>query len=135
MAHRIWISQIVISRYLALYSSNRFISYCLEVLFWNIKFVLLLTNCVSDCFGYIVYICINQIQFVMREKRLFRAHELLLRIEELRFRVVTLANIYNQHVTESYEKELYDELEDVDGFIRECLKRCGVTDPCPRNDV
>jgi len=57
----------------------------------------------------------------MREKRLFRAHELLLRIEELRFRVVTLANIYN-------------ELEDVDGFIRECLKRCGVTDPCPRND-
>lgn len=71
----------------------------------------------------------------MREKRLFRAHELLLRIEELRFRVVTLANIYNQHVTESYEKELYDELEDVDGFIRECLKRCGVTDPCPRNDV
>lgn len=124
----------MISRYLALYSSNWFISYCLEVLFWNIKFVLLLTNCVSDCFRYIVYICINQIQFVMREKRLFRAHELLLRIEELRFRVVTLANIYNQHVTESYEKELYDELEDVDGFIRECLKRCGVTDPCPRND-
>ena len=70
----------------------------------------------------------------MREKRLFRAHELLLRIEELRYRVVTLANIYNQHITESYEKELYDELEDIDGFIRACLKRCGVNDPCPRND-
>lgn len=70
----------------------------------------------------------------MHEKRLLRAHELLLRIEELRFRVVTLANIYNQHITESYEKELYAELEDVDRSIQGCLKRCGVTDQCPRND-
>ncbi len=68
----------------------------------------------------------------MHEKRLLRAHELLLRIEELRFRVVTLANIYNQHITESYEKELYAELEDVDRSIQGCLKRCGVSDPFPQ---
>lgn len=78
------------------------------------------------------YLCtINN--YVMRTQRLIKAHQLLMRIEELRNHVATIANLTNPHVTESYEQQLVDELEQVDNLIQECLRCSRTTDPCRRN--
>lgn len=58
----------------------------------------------------------------MRKSRILKAHHVLMSIEELRFSVVTIANLSNPFVTDEYEKELYNRLTDVETSIQDILK-------------
>lgn len=44
----------------------------------------------------------------MRKSRILKAHQVLISLEELRFSIVTIANLSNPFVTDKYEAELYD---------------------------
>lgn len=69
----------------------------------------------------------------MRDNRLYKAHELLQRIEALRFRVVSIANLTNPYVTDTYEKQLFDELNEVDTLIQKALECSRIADPCQQS--
>lgn len=58
----------------------------------------------------------------MRKSRILKAHQVLMSLEELRFNVVTIANLSNPFVTDEYEKELYNRLADVETSIQDILK-------------
>lgn len=58
----------------------------------------------------------------MRKSRILKAHQVLMSLEELRFSVVTIANLSNPFVTDEYEKELYNRLSDVETSIQDILK-------------
>lgn len=58
----------------------------------------------------------------MRKSRILKAHQVLMSLEELRFSVVTIANLSNPFVTDEYEKELYNRLADVEMSIQDILK-------------
>lgn len=58
----------------------------------------------------------------MRKSRILKAHQVLLSLEELRFSVVSIANLSNPFVTDEYEKELYSRLTNVETFIQDILK-------------
>lgn len=69
----------------------------------------------------------------MRDNRLYKAHELLQRMEALRFRVVSIANLTNTYVTDAYEKQLFDELNEVDTLIQKALECSRIADPCQQS--
>lgn len=69
----------------------------------------------------------------MRDNRLYKAHELLQRMEALRFRVVSIANLTNPYVTDTYEKQLFDELNEVDTLIQKALECSRIADPCQQS--
>jgi hypothetical protein len=58
----------------------------------------------------------------MRKSRILKAHQVLLSLEELRFSVVSIANLSNPFVTDEYEKELYSRLTNVETSIQDILK-------------
>lgn len=58
----------------------------------------------------------------MRKSRILKAHQVLMSLEELRFSVVTIANLSNPFVTDEYEKELYNRLADVEMSIQDILE-------------
>lgn len=58
----------------------------------------------------------------MRKSRILKAHQVLMSLEELRFSVVTIANLSNPFVTDEYEKDLYNRLSDVETSIQDILK-------------
>lgn len=58
----------------------------------------------------------------MRKSRIFKAHQVLISLEELRFSIVTIANLSSPFVTDKYEKELYDRLTSVEASIQDILK-------------
>ena len=58
----------------------------------------------------------------MRKSRILEAHKVLISLEELRFTVVTIANLSNPFVTDEYEKELYNRLISVDESIQDIVK-------------
>lgn len=58
----------------------------------------------------------------MRKSRILKAHQVLISLEELRFSIVTIANLSNPFVTDKYEKELYDRLTSVEASIQDILK-------------
>ena len=58
----------------------------------------------------------------MRKSRILKAHQVLMSLEELRFNVVTIANLSNPFITDEYEKELYNRLADVETSIQDALK-------------
>jgi hypothetical protein len=58
----------------------------------------------------------------MRKSRILKAHQVLLSLEELRFSIVTIANLSNPFVTDKYEAELYDRLISVEASIQDILK-------------
>ncbi len=58
----------------------------------------------------------------MRNLRILEAHKVLMSLEELRFTVVTIANLSNPFVTDEYEKELYNRLISVDESIQDIVK-------------
>lgn len=58
----------------------------------------------------------------MRKSRILKAHQVLMSIEELRFTVVTIANLSNPFVTDGYEDELYNRLISVDESIQDIVK-------------
>lgn len=58
----------------------------------------------------------------MRNSRILEAHKVLMSLEELRFTVVTIANLSNPFVTDEYEKELYNRLISVDESIQDIVK-------------
>lgn len=58
----------------------------------------------------------------MRKSRILKAHQVLLSLEELRFNVVSIANLSNPFVTDEYEKELYSRLTNVETSIQDILK-------------
>ena len=59
---------------------------------------------------------------VMRKSRILKAHQVLISLEELRFSIVTIANLSNPFVTDKYEAELYDWLTSVEASIQDILK-------------
>lgn len=63
----------------------------------------------------------------MRKSRILKAHQVLMSLEELRFNVVTIANLSNLFVTDEYEKELYNRLADVETSIQDALKGIHLT--------
>ena len=63
----------------------------------------------------------------MRKSRILKAHQVLMSLEELRFNVVTIANLSNPFVTDEYEKELYNRLADVETSIQDALKGIHLT--------
>ncbi len=63
-----------------------------------------------------------KIYIVMRKSRILKAHQVLLSLEELRFSIVTIANLSNPFVTDKYEAELYDRLISVEASIQDILK-------------
>lgn len=58
----------------------------------------------------------------MRKSRILKAHQVLISLEELRFSIVTIANLSNPFVTDKYEAELYDRLTSVEASIQDILK-------------
>lgn len=58
----------------------------------------------------------------MRKSRILKTHQVLLSLEELRFSVVSIANLSNPFVTDEYEKELYSRLTNVETSIQDILK-------------
>lgn len=58
----------------------------------------------------------------MRKSRILKAHQVLISLEELRFSIVTIANLSSPFVTDKYEKELYDRLTSVEVSIQDILK-------------
>lgn len=58
----------------------------------------------------------------MRKSRILKAHQVLMSLEELRFSIVTIANLSNPFVTDKYEKELYDRLTSAETSIQDVLK-------------
>lgn len=58
----------------------------------------------------------------MRKSRILKAHQVLISLEELRFSIVTIANLSNPFVTDKYEAELYDRLTSVEVSIQDILK-------------
>lgn len=58
----------------------------------------------------------------MRKSRILKAHQVLISLEELRFSIVTIANLSSPFVTDKYEKELYDRLTSVEASIQDILK-------------
>ena len=58
----------------------------------------------------------------MRKSRILKAHQVLLSLEELRFSIVSIANLSNPFVTYEYEKELYSRLTNVETSIQDILK-------------
>ncbi len=58
----------------------------------------------------------------MRKSRILKAHQVLISLEEIRFTVVTIANLSNPFVTDEYEKELYNRLISVDESIQDIVK-------------
>lgn len=58
----------------------------------------------------------------MRKSRILKAHQVLLSLEELRFSIVSIANLSNPFVTDEYEKELYSRLTNVETSIQDILK-------------
>lgn len=58
----------------------------------------------------------------MRKSRILKAHQVLMSIEELRFSIVTIANLSNPFVTDGYEEELYNRLISVDESIQDIVK-------------
>ena len=63
-----------------------------------------------------------KIYIVMRKSRILKAHQVLLSLEELRFSIVSIANLSNPFVTDEYEKELYSRLTNVETSIQDILK-------------
>lgn len=58
----------------------------------------------------------------MCKSRILKAHQVLLSLEELRYSVVTIANMSNHFVTDEYEKELCSRLTSVETSIQDILK-------------
>lgn len=58
----------------------------------------------------------------MRKSRILKAHQVLISLEELRFSIVTIANLSNPFLTDEYEEELYNRLATVEASIQDILK-------------
>ena len=59
----------------------------------------------------------------MYDKRVIKAHELLTEIENLRLKVVCIANITNPYITDTYEKQMFNELIEIENLIQKSLER------------
>lgn len=69
----------------------------------------------------------------MRDERIMKAHELLSKIENLRFNIVCIANITNPHITDSYERKMIDELIEVENLIQKALEHSHSSVSAPQN--
>lgn len=58
----------------------------------------------------------------MRKSRILKAHQVLISLEELRFSIVTIANLSNPFLNDEYEEELYNRLATVEASIQDILK-------------
>lgn len=63
----------------------------------------------------------------MIKSRILKAHQVLTAIEELRYHVVTIANLSNPFTTNEYEEKLYDKLESVESSIQDIARCLGST--------